>query len=292
MRDIISDASRLSAAEGEPTEEPAKVAVSAQPVGADRPLVSIICPTYNCADKLSLTLRSVLTQTGVDFECIVVDGGSNDGTIAVVEAFLPDERLHCDSRRDRGIYDAMNRGIDLARGRFLFFLGAGDRLRPGSLQAIAAEAELHRITSATFVYGDVFWDGRDVVYDGKFSRFKLAARNICHQAIFYHREVFSLLGKFELRYPTHADYAFNIRCFASRQIKKRYAPVIVADYEAGGVSSLCADANFNSECARLVRLYLGIPAAIYHRYLYGGWRDIVAAFCRVAQRKLSRLKSG
>jgi len=195
------------------------------------PLFSVITPTYNSGPKLETTWASLLAQDFGDFEYLVIDGASTDGTRERLASGLGDPRGRSVSEPDRGIYDAMNKGIALARGRYLLFLGAGDRLLPGVLGRVSG---LLPRDDSSLVYGDVIWEGR--VYDGEFDRIRLCDRNICHQAIFYGRDVFKLVGGYDLRYPLLADWALNIRCFGSPRVACRYVPVTVAKYEAGGAS--------------------------------------------------------
>ncbi len=88
-----------------------------------------------------------------------------------------------------------------------------------------------------FIYGDVLWGEEGKRYDGRFSKLKLCRQNICHQAIFYHRDLFRELGKFDLRYPIGADWAFNIRCFGCRDVRPQYINQVIARFKAGGLSS-------------------------------------------------------
>src|ERR1044071_1031705 len=101
------------------------------------PLISVITTTFNSGSKIAATVASVLSQKKELYEYLVIDGGSTDGTLAHLRAQGP--ALRYLSERDEGIYDAMNKGIRLTTGKFLYFLGAGDRLLPGVLEAVAAE---------------------------------------------------------------------------------------------------------------------------------------------------------
>src|SRR5579871_5963814 len=133
-----------------------------------KPLFSIITTTYNCGSKIDHTWASLLAQDFADFEYQVIDGNSKDGTQERLAA-IKDSRVQFCSEPDRGIYDAMNKGIARAQGRYLFFLGAGDWLLPGVLQKIS----LHLAESNdVLVYGNVLMGTEESVYDGRFSRLK------------------------------------------------------------------------------------------------------------------------
>jgi hypothetical protein len=99
----------------------------------------------------------------------------------------------------------------------------------------------------TLLYGNVDSPHYSRPYDGRFDRFKLLRRNICHQAIFYQRSVFERLGFYNTKYRLLADWEFNIRCFNDRGIRKRYIPLRVADYEGGGESITTSDLAFYAD---------------------------------------------
>src|SRR5437867_11736008 len=148
------------------------------------PLISVITPTFNSGAKIAATVASVLSQKKELYEFLIIDGGSTDGTLAHLRA--QGSALRYLAEPDEGIYDAMNKGIRLTGGRFLYFLGAGDRLLPGMLEAVAAEIRKlpcqGKTSRPTLLYGNVDWSSYSRPYDGRFNRFKLLRRNICHQA--------------------------------------------------------------------------------------------------------------
>ena len=166
------------------------------------PLISVITPTFNSGAKIAATVASVLSQRKGLYEFLVIDGGSIDDTLAHLRAQGP--ALRYLSEPDEGIYDAMNKGIRLTSGKFLYFLGAGDQLLPGVLEAVAAEIRKlpgqSQTSRPTLLYGNVDSSRDSQPYDGRFDRFKLLRRNICHQAIFYQRSVFERLGFYNTKY--------------------------------------------------------------------------------------------
>ena len=122
------------------------------------PLISIITVCYNAAATIGATMRSVAAQTAGDYEHIVVDGASKDGTPDIARG-LATERTRIQSSPDHGIYDAMNKGIGLSRGKYLIFLNAGDRFH--------SEDSLRQITDAITAngYPGVVY-GQTVLVDG------------------------------------------------------------------------------------------------------------------------------
>jgi glycosyltransferase involved in cell wall biosynthesis len=251
----------------------------------DPPLISVITPTFNCGPKIAATVASVLVQKKGLYEFLVIDGGSTDGSLAHVHAQGPALRLL--SEPDEGIYDALNKGIRLASGEFLYFLGAGDRLLPGVLEVVAAEIRklpCQRKTSRPMLlYGDVSLSIDSRPYDGRFNRFKLLRRNICHQAIFYQRSVFERVGFYNTKYRSLADWEFNIRCFNDQGIYKRYVPLQIAEYEGGGKSQTMPDLAFQEDFPRQAGPWYARGALFNARDLLvkvgfaPAWRQIVEA---------------
>ncbi|MEM6771782.1 MAG: glycosyltransferase, partial [Bacteroidota bacterium] len=90
-------------------------------------MFTIITVAWNVADGLRQTLDSIFSQSYQDYECIVQDGGSTDGTLAVAQSFLPHDQLRVFSEKDGGIYDAMNRATEQSKGKWIIYLNAGDR---------------------------------------------------------------------------------------------------------------------------------------------------------------------
>jgi len=218
------------------------------------PLLSIITPTHCAEAGLEATIQSVLAQDRTLFEYIIVDGGSTDGTIEIIKSYA--DRVRWISEEDSGVYDGMNKGIALSKGRYLYFIGAGDTLRPGVLAQIAASLPEH---DRGLVYGDFCLRHDATRYYGEVSKYFLCfVYNICHQSAFYGRGVFELFGHYDLRYPVRADYAINVQAFCDARIEKRYVDLVIADYERGGISELNEDRVFAHDFPELVRKSLGL----------------------------------
>lgn len=198
------------------------------------PTVSIITVVYNGAATLEQTIRSVETQTFMDREYIIVDGGSRDGTLEIIKKYADRVDSSWVSEPDKGIYDAMNKGIRMARGEWLFFLGSDDTfLNDGVLTDFFA-TDLQGIDLA---YGDVYSKDFKGRYDGEFTLEKLLSRNLSHQAAFYRRSLFHRLGDYDLRYRGHADWEFNLRCFSDPGVRTKYTGVLTASFGVGGISA-------------------------------------------------------
>ena len=203
---------------------------------------SIIIPVYNSAAVIQRCLDSVVNQTCQDFEVLVMDGKSVDNTIELVLAYGSD-RIRLFSEPDRGVYDAMNKGIDKSQGEWLYFLGSDDYLLDEQVLEKVSEYldDLYHI-----VYGEVESQLPDI-YRGEWCLEKMK-RNRCHQAIFYNKKFFADGLRYDLRYKILADYDINLRWFLmTHKYKHKYMPVVVAHFSTTGLSSRNRDEVFNAD---------------------------------------------
>lgn len=193
-------------------------------------------PTYNCGRKIEDTLQSVFSQTRDLFELIVVDGASTDDTLDFIRKYEDDLTLI--SEKDKGVYYAFNKGIDLATGKYLYFIGAGDCLKAGILEQIK---DFLPPDKPSLIYGTCYFTKQKYINGKEFTETLFIRDNICHQGIFYHRNLFDVVGKYELRYKLFADWMFNLKCFLDERINKQFIDYVIADYEEGGMSSRIGD---------------------------------------------------
>lgn len=202
---------------------------------SDAILISIIVPTRNAGAELEACLSSLGDQRFTGYEVLVIDGQSTDGTLERVKAHAG-RHVRWLSEPDRGVYDAMNKGVDRARGEWLYFLGADDVLHDGEVlsdvAATVASADLD------LVHGDVIEKRSGARYGGEFTLDRLLFEgNLCHQSVFYRRSLFERLGGYNLRYPIWADWEFNIRCFRHPGLRARWMNRVIAVYrERSGIS--------------------------------------------------------
>jgi glycosyltransferase involved in cell wall biosynthesis len=221
-------------------------------------MISVVVPTWNSEGALPQALQSLAEQTFRDFEVILSDGASVDGTLAVAERFktaLP--QLHVDSRLDTGVYDAINRGVRLSCGTWFLVLGSDDCLHASTTLAAVAD-HLLAAGPAQMIYGDVRMMAANhsgVPSGGRFAGplplQRLFAANMCQQSVFYRRTLFETLGGFDERYRLYADWAFNIR--AAFESSTQWIDVVVADYAATGMSANAVDRVFIDDMPELIR---------------------------------------
>lgn len=226
-----------------------------------KPLISIITAVYNSKDTIEKTISSVLNQSYEYMEYIIIDGGSTDGTLEIIIKY--NNYIDClISEPDKGIYDALNKGIACAHGEWIYFLGADDRFIDDKvLKDVFATPSKGKL-----IYGNVQFDDTGTIYNGSFPRRKLYFNNICQQAVFYHRDLFRNIGNFDLKYHLHADWVFNMKAFARSDTRPKYVQRTIASYSLSGMSSKNVDHVFFQEHAELIREIFGYPEYLYFKF--------------------------
>lgn len=202
--------------------------------------ISIITITYNAARWLERTMLSVLAQTSQDYEYIIVDGASTDGTVDIIKRLEPQfkGRLSWHSEPDKGLYDAMNKGIERAVGEYVWFVNAGDEIYSPSTLA-------HMIAAATdethIIYGKaciVNAEGVKVSEHHKVTPPNLQRKHflnglvVCHQAIVVSR---TIAGKYNTDYRICADYDWCVRAVSASK-QNVYLDEYVCKFLTEGVS--------------------------------------------------------
>ncbi len=200
--------------------------------------LSVITVCYQAVDQLEKTIQSVRQQTNVDLEYVIIDGGSTDGTMELVDSYGEDIQIAI-SEKDQGIYDAMNKGTRLCHGDYILFLNAGDVLaKPDTLQKAAAVLESEK---PDILYGDYYEQDHGkqtyVSYQGiKInSWYFLMSKMICHQAIIARKKLLQE-HPFDLTYRYAADRKWLMQCQKQGAVM-RHIPVAISVYDRTGVSS-------------------------------------------------------
>lgn len=201
--------------------------------------VSIITVCYNIVNEIERTILSIIQQTYSNIEFIIIDGGSTDGTKDVVEKF--DTKItYWVSEPDKGIYDAMNKGIKIATGDWLIFMNGGDTfydsevisdfiLKVDKDTSVAYGRTMFHIPSLNIKYMSF-----DKPLD--LSKMKEKQSMIPHQSAFikvnYHKK-----NLFDTSYKIVADYNFFYHCYFDDKCKFQYIPIVISDFWGGGLSS-------------------------------------------------------
>jgi glycosyltransferase involved in cell wall biosynthesis len=208
-------------------------------------VISIIIPTYNSANTIRLALDTLLCQSFTDYEILVIDGISTDKTLEIVNEYK--HKCSCVtliSEEDRGVYDAMNKGIDLAQGEWVYFLGSDDSLHDDKVfEDVVAITKKEPVD---IIYGDAIVLSNNQRFGGEFDILRIQTENnLCHQTIFYRKSIFERIGKYNLKYKVAADWDMNIRCFRHPEIRTLYIDRIIVFFNnLTGISSLPHDDPF------------------------------------------------
>ena len=218
--------------------------------------ISIITVCLNAAQTIENAIISVISQPYPNIEYIIIDGKSTDGTSDIINKYRDRISVYV-SEKDEGIYDAMNKGIGLATGDFIYFLGSDDILYPKAISEVTER--LDRNLNAIY-YGNVILSPSGKWFGGKFSKWRLIHKNITHQSIFYPSIVLKE-DMFNCKYKLFADWDLNLRLWSKHQ-NFIYIPVTIAKFHEGG-RSYSLDSLFLKDQPRLIKKYFGILPITY-----------------------------
>ena len=232
-------------------------------------LITIVVPIFNAKKYIDQFLVGLLQQTFQNYEVLFLDNYSTDGTTETIKAIQEkDSRIKLVIEKDKGIYDAMNRGIELANSQWIYFMGSDDVFfNENVLRIIAASLT----NTYELVYGDVLWVPNEVLEEGVCTPQLLVNRNINHQRIFYKKELFANYGGYKLQYKVAADHELNIRFFCNNSISKKYIPITIARYHSGGFSANKLDNVFWSDWKQIFKTNFSKhlpPSEMYNKL---GW---------------------
>ncbi|MCH4099742.1 MAG: glycosyltransferase [Prevotella sp.] len=217
-----------------------------------KPLISIITVCYNAEKEIETTLKSVTGQTFTDREYIIIDGESSDRTLEIIQQYRQKIDILV-SEPDKGIYDAMNKGVKYARGEWIIMMNAGDVFANNNVLEDIFKTDIP--SNISCIYSDIYMydkKGRKYVCPLDFSN-----GGMIHQAMIYKKSLHERFGPYIVTKPIIiSDYLFFIR-FPLNEIMK--TSTIISIYEGGGVSShgnwtrqqsLCADVVFRRRTFR------------------------------------------
>lgn len=200
--------------------------------------ISIITACYNADATIERTIKSVLNQSYKNIEYIIVDGGSSDKTLDIIERYSQGIS-NMVSEPDKGIYDALNKGVMLATGDFIGFLHADDAF--ASSHVIKKIA--HLASNSDAVYGDLQYvsENDKVIRHWESGLFSLKALKRGwmppHPTLYIKRELYNQIGHFNLEYKIASDYDFMLRLLSVPNIKVSYLPEVVVLMRVGGASN-------------------------------------------------------
>ncbi len=224
------------------------------------PLISFVTVVYNDRVGLEATIKSVIRQTYKNIELIVVDGNSIDGTINIVNKYK-DEITHSISESDKGIYDAMNKGLSLSSGDFVNFLNAGNVIHQiDALEKIVigiSDFNSVYFARAKVTYGNLYWIYPNMKVDDYILWLEKNLPN--HQTMFFPRPFYSSFF-YDLRLKITGDDDYKL--FALKTCDARFIDQVFVEFERDGISS-----NHKSPTLLFQRIKEGIIINLKHKRL-------------------------
>jgi glycosyltransferase involved in cell wall biosynthesis len=207
-----------------------------------KPLVTVITVCYNSANSLERALQSVAIQDWPNVEHIVIDGGSTDDTLAILDRYQ-NHLAQVVSEPDKGIYDAMNKGLDRATGDIVCFLNADDQYASSHvLSRIAQQMQEHQLDA---ILGDVaFFHATDPTRtvrryrSDRFTPERLAWGWMpAHPALFFNKSVVQRVGRFKTEYRIAGDFDYIARAFYGCDLRYQHLPEVLVHMQTGGAST-------------------------------------------------------
>lgn len=203
------------------------------------PKVSIITINYNDGNGLEKTILSIVSQTVIDYEFIVIDGGSADNSVDVVKKYENKIKFWV-SEKDNGIYDAQNKGVSKATGEYLIFLNSGDSFFDKNV--ISKFCDFEKANHKKVVYGNtniIDSDGssRILCPPQKIDLNFWYANTLNHQAVFMHNSLFQKYGVFSTKYKYASDFEHLFRIFVKEPTEFAYMNELVCNYDNTGLTS-------------------------------------------------------
>jgi len=200
--------------------------------------LSIITINYNNKKGLQKTIDSVISQTYKDFEWIIIDGGSTDGSKELIELYSQ-YITYWVSEPDKGIYNAMNKGIKVAKGHYVYFLNSGDYLVSNRIIGTIFKQSYNK----DIIYGNIIYETKELERNINFhsdyiSCCDLLEKNIHHQAMFFSKELFNKYGYYDENLKILADWKFNLITIGINQCSTKYINCDIAFFERNGISNI------------------------------------------------------
>ncbi len=199
-------------------------------------MISIITINFNNASGLQKTIDSVIKQTNCDYEFLIIDGGSTDDSLNIIE----NNKKHITywkSEKDSGIYDAQNKGIKNAKGEYLLFLNSGDTL----YDALVLEKVKPYLNKYDIIYGDLLIEETDRSYIKEHNQpltfGYFTGDTLPHQASFIKKTSFSLVGLYDETLKITADWKFFLDAICKYNLTYLHINLVVSKYDFSGISS-------------------------------------------------------
>ena len=232
--------------------------------------LSIITINFNNRDGLRKTIESVVNQTWQEFEYIIIDGGSTDGSVEVIKEFA-DRIDYWVSEPDKGIYDAMNKGIDKATGEYCLFMNSADII----YQATTLQDVINQLDGTDIISGILaFPGGGRMESPSAISMYFFYCKTLPHQATFIKSKLLKE-SPYDTNYKIVSDWKFWIRCLIFDSRSYKHISNIIAQFDINGISSTHEELRRGEQKHVLLELLPQLVLDDYHEMQYGyGYKNI------------------
>lgn len=223
------------------------------------PYFSIITVNLNNAEGLRKTITSVISQTFTEYEYIIIDGGSTDGSVEVIKDFAA-KITHWTSEADNGIYHAMNKGLRQSKGEIITFLNSGDEyIAPISLEIAAGLIKKKHLHAGLFFFDYIFHSEEHkklVSSNDVTNKYKIYIKGFGHPSTFYMKKILETNGGFDESFKISADRNLYMKMMIQDKLAFSYFPFAVSVFNKGGIST---DINYKNvireEDRRIINKY-------------------------------------
>lgn len=201
-------------------------------------LFSIITVAYNSENTIKNTIESVLQQTYKNYEYIIIDGGSNDRTLEIIKEYESKfgGKLRYISESDNGIYDAMNKGIDMAKGDLIGIINSDDWYEVDALENVIKQYQEYEYTLYYGYMRTIDSENGKTIRCAIYNHEYIKDAMINHPTVFVSKKIYEKFGKFDCQYKLSADYDWVVRLVKEKEVKFIIVEKIQANFRTGGMS--------------------------------------------------------
>ena len=204
-----------------------------------QPKITVITASYNAKNTIEQTISSVVDQDYPDIEYVIVDGGSTDGTLSIIAEYASSYNIKWISEPDQGLYDALNKGVQMATGDYIEIIGADDAL----VSTDIISRVVREMNPDTDVFaGQVWYVDEDSKKQFPYTNTSMRNRSTYrggmspHAAMFARRKLL-LEYPFDISYRIAGDYKFFLQCYYDEKVQIQYSDIMVAFFATSGLSS-------------------------------------------------------
>lgn len=238
------------------------------------PFFSVVTVVWNNFSTIERTISSVLSQSFTNFEYIIIDGKSDDGTLGVIKKYQNDSRLKLISEKDSGIYDAMNKGIKLSSGTFIHLLNSDDYYSSNKILETYHNYIVKKKLKQSIIYAkmNLFKENKFLKVMDPYKSYLKKNMRMNHPTWFVSKQIYNKIGNYDTNYKIAADYDFALRCLKSNcDFHQINYPTI--NFALGGISDISKTTVIESFIVRKNNHHISYIDNYY--YLFIEFMDLI-----------------